>query len=366
MEQKIFLFTLVPIVAIITVFGYLNIQQEKSLNPVAETTSELCQTVQYNGEDRIDLLFISEKEDAEHYAQVMFDTEPYKSYQDYFNIYVLEEEPECESYKGIAIQCNTRQTQALAKQCPHDYIAVVKEEPLNIRSSAYGDVMSINSAHQDSVLIHELGHLLWNLAEEYVGAKIPLGSENCKYSCDGFNDRPVTIDACEQECSTSTHYRSIKEGVMRTLKSSNYGQYNIYLITELLERNSPKDTTITANQIAEQQNCDDKIMAVEFSQSESGAEVNTNNILQTGCAKDKGLAGNLCIENVCYLDTLFTDAQDIATQETLEGENYDKPESPLLFYIEQNPSQSQVDVTLNNQLIKTINTMEAGATACKA
>lgn len=365
MESKAFLFTSIPIVAIIIVFGYLNIEQEKSLNPITETASELCQSIEYNGEDRIDILFISSKEDAEHYTQVMFDAEPYKAYRSYFNTYVLEQEAECERYKGIAIVCNTRQTQALAKQCPHDYIVAVTEETPNIRSSAYGNVISINSVHQDSVHIHEWGHVLANLAEEYGGAKIPVGAQNCKSSCESFKDKTVTIDSCNQECSTSTHYRSIKEGVMRTLANSNYGEYNIAIITELLEKNKPKDTTITGNQILDQQTCNDKILAVEFLQSEDGLELNPSNVLQVGCVKDKGLAGNLCVGDVCYLDTLFTDAQDIATQETLEGETYLKPESPLIFYIEKNPLYPQVDVTLNSQLIKTINTLEAGATACK-
>jgi len=353
MEQKAFLFTLVPVVAIIIVFGYLNIQQEKSLNPIENQAQ--CQNILYNGEDRIDVLFISSKAEAEHYTDVMFNEEPYKSYKDYFNIRVTEEEGECEYYKDIAILCNTKQVQNIAKNCQNDYIIVVKEDSKNIRSSAYGNVMSINKAHEDSVLIHEWGHM-FNLAEEYGGAKIPRGSENCVSSCANFNG---PIDSCEQECSTSSHFRSIKTGVMRSLVTSNYGIYDIALITELLEKNKPQSPTITGNQIQED-SCDSQILQLEI----QGEEVSTDNIIQTGCAPDNGLAGALCVGTVCNINTLFTDSQDTSIQEVLEGETYLNPETPLILYIEQNPSSPLVDIILDNQIIETINTMEGGAVAC--
>lgn|SRR3989344_2050551 len=362
MEQKAFLFTSMPIIALIIVFGYMNIQQEKSLNPEITEITGQCQSIIYNGEDRIDLLFISSKEEAQHYTKVIFDAEPYKTYNNYFNIYVLEEEPECDYYKDIAILCNTKKTLSLAKNCPNDYIITVKEDSPKIRSSAYGSVMSINSAHEDSVLIHELGHALGNLAEEYVPANIPRGSENCVSSCDKFTKS--SIDSCDLECSQSNYYRSIKSGVMRTLATSNYGTYNIALLSELLEKNKPKETTITGNQISEEISCDNNIIELQLVQSESPT-IKTDNILQTGCAPDKGLSGSLCVEELCNINTLFTDTQNIYEEETLEGETHLNPEAPLIFYIKQNKLNPEVEIILDNQIISKINTAEAGATACK-
>ncbi len=178
MESKGFLFITILLIAIIVVFGYLNIQQESKLN--VDKPNDLCKSIEYNGKDRIDILFISSEEDARHYTEVLLNTEPYKDYKSYFNTYAITNTyVKCKDYKGIAILCNTQEVQEIAKQCPHDYIVVVKKEPSNIRSSAYGNILSINSVHEDSVLIHEFGHAFANLAEEYDGAKIPFGSENC-------------------------------------------------------------------------------------------------------------------------------------------------------------------------------------------
>ena len=364
MEFKGFLFTSIPLVAIIVIFGYLNIQQESSSNIQEPVSTDICKSIEYNGEDRIDILFISSLEDAKHYTDVLLSTEPYKSKRDYFNTRVIEKEVVCKDYKGIAILCNTQEVQDLAKQCPHDYIVVIKKEPINIRSSAYGNVLSINKVHEDSVLIHEIGHAFANLAEEYGGAKIPRGSENCKSSCDKFTS---PIDSCELECSESTYYRSIPSGVMRTLATSNYGIYNIALITKLLEKNKPKDAVVTGMQIdnLEEEQCDNPLVQIEITQADETATAQTDNILQEGCAPDNFGDGGLCLgEDNCYPPNLFTESQDIGTQETINGGVFDL-EEPLTFYIPQNPANPEVEITFNGVLIENINAAQAGATACK-
>ena len=227
MESKGFLFAVIPIAIIIIVFGYLNIEQEKVLTSVKIGEVSSCKTIEYNGKDRIDVVFISSEEDARKYTEVLLNTEPYKSYRDYFNTYVIDNVSlECEDYKGIAILCNTPEVQSVSKRCPNDYIVVVKEKPLNIRSSSYGNVLSINKVHEDSVLIHEIGHGFGNLAEEYTEAKLPRGQKNCKSNPDDFD----IFDEKLQGCSTETHWRSIPSGVMRSLITSNYGIYNIELL----------------------------------------------------------------------------------------------------------------------------------------
>src|SRR5689334_2140797 len=115
MEHKAFLFTSIPLLGLILVFGYLNIQQEQNLQPVQNSLE--CQDIEYNGEDRIDILFISSVEDAEHYTQVLFNSEPYKTYRSYFNTRVLPNvEAQCENYRGIAILCYTDSVLELANQ----------------------------------------------------------------------------------------------------------------------------------------------------------------------------------------------------------------------------------------------------------
>ena len=362
MESKGFLFTTIPIVAIIIIFGYLNIQQESNSNIPEVTTNELCKSIEYNGKDRIDILFISSEEDAKHYTDILLSTEPYKSKRNYFNTRVIENtEVECKDYKGIAILCNTPEIQDLAKQCPHDYIVVIKEKPINIRSSAYSNVLSINSVHEDSVLIHEMGHAFGNLAEEYGGAKIPSGAKNCVSSCAKFNGQ---IDSCELECSESNYYRSIPSGVMRTLITNNYGIYNNEIINKLLEKNKPKDTIITGNQIDNlEERCNQDILAVEITQSDETLTAKTDNIIYNGCAPRESGTGNLCFNDNCYPSMLFTDVQNQEMQ-ILEGETF-TPEIPVTFYIQQNTQDPEVEIMLNEVITETINTLQAGATACK-
>ncbi len=359
MEQKVFLFTSIPLLGVILIFGYLNVQQESLSSPIPD--NELCKQIMYNGNDRIDLLFISSVEDATRYSDYLFTVEPYKSYKSYFNVNVLEEEVECDYYKDIAILCHNDQVLDLAKQCDHDYVIVIKEDSKQIRSSAYGKVISLNKAHENSVLIHEIGHL-FNLAEEYLGAKIPKGSMNCVSSCSNFDG---DIDGCTQECSTATHYRSIPNGVMRSLVTDNYGIYNLKLISEILDGNKPKDSesTITGNQIIDS-SCNKKALGVDIYQSEDGFNVITDNVLEDICIPDKGLAGAVCFGGICNINTLFTDIQDISSEETLSGETFDKSEIPLRIYLEKNEENPIVDITFDGQVISSINTAQAGAYAC--
>ena len=362
MESRKFLFTTIPILAIIIIFGYLNIEQEASSRPLNLEKNSQCQDIEYNGEDRIDILFISSKEEAKHYTEVLLNTEPYKSYRDYFNTRVLEEDVECEYYKDIALLCNTKKIQSISKECANDYVVVVKRDSSKIRSSAYGNLISINSVHEDSVLIHEMGHAFGNLAEEYGGAKIPIGSKNCVSSCDKFQN---PIDSCEQECSESNYYRSIPTGVMRSLITYNYGKHNVFLLSELLKKNKPVENKITGNQILDETICDDNIFSIEITNDQDKVEINSDYNLEKGCVPDKSGDGDLCIGNNCYPSFLFTESQDLNIDETIQGEVYLKPEVPLVFYAIQNPSSPQISVTLNNQLISNLNSLEAGATACK-
>ena len=363
MESKGFLFAVIPLAVIVIVFSYLNIKQEAVSTTVKIEEVSSCKTIEYNGKDRIDVVFISSDEDARRYSEVLLSTEPYKSYRDYFNTYVIDDvSPECEDYKGIAILCNTPEVQSISKRCPNDYIVVVKEKPLNIRSSSYGNVLSINKAHEYSVEIHEIGHAFGNLAEEYGGAKIPRGSKNCVSSCEKFKD---PIDSCEVVCSESEFFRSIPEGVMRTLATSNYGVYNIGLLKKLLEKNKPEESSaITGRQIEDLSSCNQAITPIEISQTEDGTiSAESTNIQETGCAPDNAGEGVLCVGSLCYPEVLFTDSQDLTLQEEIAGEVF-TPEQTTTFYVEQDLSSPLIEITLNNEPIAIVNTAQAGATAC--
>ena len=149
--------------------------------------------------------------------------------KDNFNFYYIDNyQPKCEIYQDKALLCYNKDIVRKAASCPHDFIVVIKEDSRNIRSSAYMNVMSINSKHSLTVLLHEFGHVFVNLAEEYVPAKLPKKAKNCVDECTKFSIK----DGCYEGCSKADYFRSINNGIMRTLSSTNFGIFNKKLITD--------------------------------------------------------------------------------------------------------------------------------------
>ena len=164
------------------------------------TNLETCQTLSYSSPEAANLVFFSEKSEAEKYSNYLFkEITPFKENKDSFNIYYITNYlPECELYQGIATLCYSKELTQKAASCPNDYIVVLDEQPSSIRSSSYMNVLSINKAHQLSVFPHEIGHAFANLAEEYVPAKLPRSQQNCVENCEEFNG--INED-WEQGCS---------------------------------------------------------------------------------------------------------------------------------------------------------------------
>lgn len=179
------------------------------------------------------MVFFADKETTKEYMDFFFLIEPFKNYPNKFNFFFIDDyKPECELYKGIAILCYSKELLKKASSCPNDYIFVVDKHQEVIRSSAYMNVLSINKNHPLTVLMHEFGHAFANFAEEYVPAKIPRGSKNCVSNCDKFNG---LNEDCSSGCSESHFLRSIDEGIMRSLSSTDYGTFDENLILERLK-----------------------------------------------------------------------------------------------------------------------------------
>ena len=154
---------------------------------------------------------------------------------------------------------------------------------------------------------------------------------------------------------------------MRTLLTSNYGVYNSEWLTKLLEKNKPKKSSITGNQINEEVLCDQKLVPITITQTGDLTVVSKGSAVQTGCSPNNAGAGDLCFDGsgdaLCYPSLLFTDAQDPITQEEIEGETFNLAE-PITLYVSQDQSNPLIEITLNSQHLATINTLEAGSTAC--
>ena len=132
------------------------------------------------------------------------------------------------------------------------------------------------------MLIHEFGHAFANLADEYVPATLSRGSENCKSSCDKFNSE---IDGCFQGCSKANYYRSIQNGLMRTLSNTNYGIYNKNLIRELINKRLGSHLTGNAiNSINPINTCLEQKYAFLEVQNKNGRPYVLNKQVFSGCA----------------------------------------------------------------------------------
>ncbi|MBI3333865.1 hypothetical protein HYZ97_00045, partial [Candidatus Pacearchaeota archaeon] len=168
------------------------------LQPKLSPSDIRCNPLSVNNPEGINIVFFGKEEQAQKYASLLLKVEPLASHSDAFNLYQIDQSPECELYKGIALFCHSRALLKDASACPNDYVIVLKEQPTNIRSSAYQNIMSVNTKSPDTTIAHEFGHAFANLAEEYTPATLPSKSRNCVSSCDAFTEE---TDGCFQGCS---------------------------------------------------------------------------------------------------------------------------------------------------------------------
>ena len=241
------------IIILISCFILLFIYQSKNifLNPT-NTISNECKSITQNKPGNTNLLFFSKKEVAEKYSKDLLEISPLDEKKDNFNIYYIDDyNPKCEIYKEQALLCYNEELIKKASSCPNDIVVAIQEQNKEIRSSAYMNVISINSKHPLTVLAHEFGHAFANLAEEYVPAKIPKGSKNCVGNCSNFGGLK---DGCFQECSKSEYYRSTEAGIMRTLSSRDYGIFNKNIILNEVDKKIKK-AFLTGNAIESEEDC---------------------------------------------------------------------------------------------------------------
>ncbi len=215
-----------------------------------------CKVLSYQGSDALNVVFMASKSDSERYKEHFLAGPPYSEPESRINFYYIDKadiQNICTLYKEIAAFCYSDTLLKEATACPHDAIIVLTDYPMEIRSSMYKNVLSINQNHPaEEVLRHELGHL-FGLAEEYVGASLPPRQKNCKSACSEFQ---TTINGCFEGCSKVSFVRSIDEGVMRTLSSSEYGIYDSALIRVALQNAREKKSLAIGNAIRTDSSCD--------------------------------------------------------------------------------------------------------------
>jgi len=361
MERKYLITTIIfsILIIVVVILIVLNLST-KNLSP-----AELEQCNQLtNNPNAIDIVFFSTKQQAKEYSTYLINSEPYKNYKDSFNFYFIDSyQPECELYKGVAILCYSKELIKKSASCPNDFIVVIQDKPSNIRSTAYMNVVSLNSKHNKNVFLHEFGHSFANLADEYIPASIPKKSKNCVDNCDNFQN----LGECKEGCSDSTHYRSINNGVMKTLNTNNYGEFN----TELILQKIPTATSrLTSFAIAEKLNCENSkyiLITGNYNQGEITIKEKT---IETGCLGTNGIGDfeyNLILQDDSNLQEefnpqfIFTDIQE---ETDLSGGAVEQ-QGDFYLKISKIENSKTLEISKEGQLITQTDLEKIGAIPCE-
>ncbi len=196
---------------------------------------ECVSLIENSGDKKIDIVFFSEgvsRGKIEDFMNYFLDSDAFVDDKEKFNFYYAGNAI-CEIMDEKALYCYSKKLIRDSSVCPNDYVVVLSDQPNQIRSSAYMNVMSLNANSPKSVLLHEFGHAFANLADEYVPSIIPWGSKNCQSVCSEFdelNKEYGELEGCFVECSRSDYYRSSENSVMRTLKTDDFGILNSGLL----------------------------------------------------------------------------------------------------------------------------------------
>jgi len=333
MRIKIVILIILIIAAVIiaTIVGLIFFKTS-SLGP-APTELDECTVLHENAGDVINVVMMgSSREVAQNYIDFILESEPFNLYDDLFNFYYVGGyKPDCKLYQGIAMLCYSREIVKISGSCPNDQIVILSNEfGRSIRSSNYLNVMSINTKHPKSVFLHEFGHSFVNLAEEYVPAKIPRNSAgNCVEDCVDFNGRN---DGCYLGCSLNSYSRSIENGVMRTLSSSEFGSFNEWVIQNKVTELTESPSRLTGSAIFTEGECkEQKYYMIEGLYSGGKVEIVKAEI-ETGCLGKNGvgeLEYSLLTDKGIELfvgefrpDIIFTDSpgDNLRGEELLEGQ----------------------------------------------
>jgi len=340
------------IIAGIVIFSVYNAQPSQS--PADLNCSQLL----FSGENKPSILFFSSKEDTVKYSEYLDTIEPFKSNRGSFNInYINSYQPNCELYQNVALYCYSRDLIKKASSCKSDYIVVLQSKPSQIRSSTYMNVISINTALPLSVFPHEFAHAFAFLADEYVPATLPKGSENCGSSCSNFES------SCFQGCSKSEYYRSINSGIMRTLSSSVYGPFDEALISKKL---SPNNNYLTGNAILEKNECSSKNYYLLELQNSNGALVLINKTVESGCSSSSG-SGNYYYEifkNNEIADINSFNPQLIFTDSTDSGEVFNSQEK-IYIRLDALDFDKMKILDSDKNTIGELNLKDVGAQTCR-
>ena len=213
-----------------------------------QKSSEDCTVIIYNGEPskKLDFTFVASnygniqdfKNDAEKYIDVLRNNEPFKSDFEKFNFYMIDGTTSIKCTEDQLINCNSEEFKIheLASKCPNDITLLLHKNfgvisPVRSSSVSNMNMIKISSSpvEDNSVILHELGHMIGHLADEYVDNAYyqnvnfkPDTYPNCDYSpCPKWS-----VVGCYEGCSLGNYYRPTEDSIMNHLSDLNYGPVN--------------------------------------------------------------------------------------------------------------------------------------------
>ncbi|MBU0530636.1 MAG: M64 family metallopeptidase [Nanoarchaeota archaeon] len=207
-----------------------------------------CTNVFVNGDlSNVDVVFLANnyesvldfKSDVNSYIDRnglhngLLSIDPFKSNAFRFNFYLVEELFDLECFTGKDyLLCNHRKVKSIASACPHDYVIVLSkhsvfDDSAFLRSSAYLDMATLNTADNRLVLAHEFGHLFGDLADEYITGEYYVDAPNCDVvTCPKWYGLFDDV-GCFQGCTAINMYRPTENSIMRDYSQTNsYGPLN--------------------------------------------------------------------------------------------------------------------------------------------
>jgi hypothetical protein len=238
-------------------FKFENLGNTTLIKALSPSYREIeCVDIIYNGNpyDKIDIVFLGDgysditdlsKDTNDYINNVLFKIEPFNNSIDKFNIYRIDKKQELGCSINNYIKCNEFNIKEAASSCPHDYIFIlvnrnkIKDFIKPIRSSAISNMVKINTADKNLVLVHEFGHIFANLADEYVDEGYYQGFNAKDYpNCDtdGCPKWSLLNLGCFQGCSLHNFYRATENSIMKNYyKSNEFGALNSNIINKKIE-----------------------------------------------------------------------------------------------------------------------------------
>ncbi len=243
-----------------------------------------CGTIRYSQDvgEAINLVFLPDNyndlstfmSDVETFSNSLLNLKPFDNYQEKFNIYTIKNSTDLKCNYKEAVICDDGRAKRAASKCPNDFIIILSHRSkvadlVNpLRSAAYLNIASINTADSPLVLAHEFGHLFGDFAEEYIADyEIDWDAPNCDpdESCPKF--KIVSDSECFSGCTSTDYSRSIKTGIMRNYWiGKTFGSYDEYILEKSLLEDTPRTKLrLSPFKTTQLNNQDDKIMILDFS-----------------------------------------------------------------------------------------------------